>query len=62
MKEIAIDQRLAYSTVRTVLSSAYAKLGISGSTELAVRGALFDAKREEEARARKTREPPRDKP
>ena len=45
MKEIAFQHKLAYSTVRTVLSKSYGKLKVSGMTELAVKAALCDAKK-----------------
>jgi DNA-binding CsgD family transcriptional regulator len=40
MKEISIENRLSFSTVRNAFSSVYEKLGISGSGELTVLGLL----------------------
>lgn len=41
MKEISLEQRISYSTVRNVFSSVYEKLGLSGSTELVALGAYY---------------------
>jgi DNA-binding CsgD family transcriptional regulator len=42
MKTLAWEYGLAYSTVRNALCSAYKKLGISGSVELAALGAKYN--------------------
>jgi DNA-binding CsgD family transcriptional regulator len=41
VKEIGSDHGVAASTVRNALSSAYRKLGITGSAELAALGATY---------------------
>jgi DNA-binding CsgD family transcriptional regulator len=41
MKEISLEQRISYSTVRNVFSSVYEKLSLSGSTELVALGAYY---------------------
>jgi DNA-binding CsgD family transcriptional regulator len=40
MKEISVENRLSFSTVRNTFSSVYEKLGISGSGELTALGLL----------------------
>jgi DNA-binding CsgD family transcriptional regulator len=59
MKEISIEHRLSYSTVRNTFSSAYAKLGVSKNTELIALGALYKIAHDGEAQSAYAPEPPR---